>query len=129
VAGLVVIMIASSGLDWILEATGVFPSVEEQRRDGFDTAWMLVLALAYRVVFAAVGGAVTALLAPSRPVRHVAVLVIVGAVIGTVGVIATMGVTPAWFAVCLIGLTACAAWLGGRYTVRQPMSFHMLSAR
>jgi hypothetical protein len=66
-AGLVAILVPSNGTDAVLEATGVFPSVAVQQERGFDATWMVALALAYRGVYAAAGGYVTAALAPEHP--------------------------------------------------------------
>lgn len=115
-AGLVTIVILSNGTDTVLELTGVFPSLEAQRNDGFNTPWMLVIALSYRLVFGFVGGRVTATLSPSRPSRHVAALVAIGGLLGLAGVIATLGISPAWFSISMFVLTPVAVWLGGRST-------------
>jgi hypothetical protein len=81
-AGLASIVILATAVDTVLEQIGVFPSIAEQRRNGFDVGWMLALALTYRFAFAIIGGYVTAALAPSRPTRHVTVLMIIGFVLG-----------------------------------------------
>jgi hypothetical protein len=49
-AGLVAIIILSNGTDTLLETTGVFPPVAVQRQQGFDTVWMVMLALVMVVV-------------------------------------------------------------------------------
>jgi hypothetical protein len=54
-AGLVAILALANGTDAALEATGVFPSVAVQRERGFDTTWMVALALVYRGVYATAG--------------------------------------------------------------------------
>ena len=112
-AGLATIIALSNGIDTVLESTGIFPSLDEQRSHGFNTPWMLLLALSYRVVFAFVGGRLTAVLSPSGPNKHVAAPVILGFVLGLAGTVASWGFTPAWFALAILGLTPAAAWLGG----------------
>jgi hypothetical protein len=119
-AGLLTIIVLSNGVDAVLEATGIFPSLEEQRINGFYTPWMVVLALSYRVAFGFVGGRVTAALAPASPSRHVAALVIIGALRGLAGTSAVWGITSAWFSIAVMVLTPAAAWLGGR----QPSAAH-----
>lgn len=114
VAGLVAIVVLSNGTDLILEATGVFPPVAVQQEQGFDTTWMVVLAIVYRSIYTVVGGYVAAALAPSRPMRHAIALGLVGIVLGILGAIATWGITPAWFNVLLIVIGLPCVWLGAR---------------
>jgi len=113
-AGLVAILVLSNGTDAILEATGVFPPVAVQKEQGFDTPWMAALALVYRGVYAAVGGYVTAALAPNRPVSHAVILGIVGIVLGVLGAVATWGITPAWFNVLLLVIGLPCVLLGAK---------------
>lgn len=108
-AGLVTIVVLSNGTDTVLEATDVFPPLAVQQEQRFDTPWMV--ALAYRGVYAVAGGYVTAALAPNRPVRHAVVLGVVGIVLG---VVATWGITPAWFNVLLVVLGLPCVWLGAK---------------
>jgi hypothetical protein len=112
--GLAVIIALSNGTDTVLELTGVYPSVEEQRWDGFDTPWMLATALAYRVMFAVIGGYATARLAPARPAAHVTALLVIGCLLGLGGLAAASGVTPLWFSLAVLILTPLAVWVGGR---------------
>lgn len=135
-AGLATIVVLSTGVDTVLEVSGVFPSLVAQRSDGFDTLWMLALALTYLCVFAAVGGYVTARLAPSAPMRHVLVLVAVGALLAVGGAAAAAGITPAWYTFAVILLTPVAAWIGGRRATHrradrrhQPAAFQRRSQR
>jgi hypothetical protein len=102
-----------------LEATGVFPPIEEQREHGFTTGWMVALAFAYRLVFTVVGGYVTAALAPNLPMRHVIILGIIGIVLGILGAISTWGTTPAWFSIALIILGLPCVWLGAKLRMRK----------
>jgi hypothetical protein len=122
-AGLITIIVLSNGTDTVLEATGVFPPVAVQQEQGFDTTWMVALALVYRGVYSVVGGYVTAALAPNRPVRHAVVLGIVGMVLGVLGAAATWGITPAWFNILLIVLGLPCALLGARARSR-PLPRH-----
>jgi hypothetical protein len=87
-AGLATIIARSNGIDTVLESTGIFPSLDEQRSHGFNTPWILLLALGYRVVFAFVGGRLTAVLSPSSPNKHVGALVTLGFVLGLAGTVA-----------------------------------------
>jgi hypothetical protein len=128
-AGLVAIVVLSNGTDTVLEATGVFPPLAEQRDNGLTTWWMVLLALTYRVVYMVVGGYATAALAPHKPLRHAAVLGMIGVVVGILGAVAARGITPAWFSIVLVLLGLPSVWLGGKLRtsmrVRQgPYSAH-----
>jgi hypothetical protein len=50
-AGFVLPLILSRSADILLESTGLFPTVAQQRADGFDVLWMNLLALCYRMAF------------------------------------------------------------------------------
>lgn len=119
-AGLVTIVVLSNATDTILEATGVFPPVAVQRDQGFDTKWMVSLAIFYRSVYAVAGGYVTAALAQNRPVRHAVALGIVGIVLGVLGAVATWGMTPAWFNILLLVLGPPCVWLGAMLRIGRP---------
>jgi hypothetical protein len=117
-AGLIVIILLSNGTDAILEGTGVFPSLEEQQRNGFTTPWMVTLAFLYRLVFMVLGGYITAALAPNNPIRHAIILGIVGIIIGVVGAAAAWNIVPAWFSIGLIILALPSVWLGAKLRTR-----------
>lgn len=115
-AGFITIFILSNGMDKILEGTGVFPTVDEQLKHGFTVWWMQALTLFYRIIFTAVGGYVTAKLAPSRPMRHVIILATIGTVPGAVAslAVASMGIFPVWYSVALVAIGFPSVWLGGK---------------
>lgn len=115
--GLLAVIILSNGTDMILEATGIFPSVAEQRAQGFNTPWMAGLALFYRLIFLIAGGYVVAYLAPNKPILHVVILGAIGTVLGILGAIATWGFAPAWFLLSPVILGIPFVWLGGRLRV------------
>ena len=117
-AGLVAIIVLSNGTDTLLETTGVFPPVAVQRQQGFDTVWMVMLALVYRSIYMVVGGYIAATLAPSRPMLHAVALGIVGSVLGILGAVATWDLTPAWFSISLVILGLPCVWLGGKLKTR-----------
>jgi hypothetical protein len=89
-----------------------------QRKQGFDTVWMVVLAIVYRSIYMLVGGYVTATLAPNRPMGHAIALGIVGIALGIAAAIATWGITPAWFSISLVILALPCVWLGGKLKTR-----------
>jgi hypothetical protein len=116
-AAFVTVFALSIGTDFVMEAAGIFPSFKEQQEHGFHAWWMLSLALIYRSIYAVVGGYVTAALAPSRPMRHVMVLGVIGLVSATLGTIANwdkMTGSTAWYPILLILLTLPCVWLGGK---------------
>jgi hypothetical protein len=124
-AGFVLPLILSRSADILLESTGVFPTVAQQRADGFDVLWMNILALCYRMAFGVLGGYVTAAVAPNRPARHVHLLAIIATAVAVISNIAvatipaTANVLPAWFAVALVLIAYPSTWLGGHWYLRK----------
>lgn len=109
-AGMIAIVILSIGTDSVLEALGIFPPPEQ----GLFTPWMLTLALVYRSVYAVVGGYLTAVLAPNRPMRHAIILGLIGVVASTFGAIAGWDLSAHWYPVALIITSLPCTWLGAR---------------
>ncbi len=118
-AGLVTIILLSAITDTILEASGVFPTMEEQQRSGFNDGWLQILALTYRFIYTLLGGYLTAKLAPASPVVHVIVLAVIGTTVGILGLIAvaSLGIFPLWFSIAVIVISFPALWLGGKLGV------------
>jgi hypothetical protein len=84
---------------------------------------LYVLALSYRIVYAVLGGFVTARLAPRAPMRHVTVLPVIGLVLGIVGAIAAVtrgDLGPNWYPIAIAVTAYPCTWLGGRLGVRKP---------
>jgi len=111
-AGFVAVAVLSLGTDEVLHALQIYPPWGQAMADS-----LFLLATAYRIVYGVVGGYVTARLAPDRPMKHAVALGIVGLVVSTLGVVATIGKGPAfgplWYPI-VIALTALpCAWLGG----------------
>ena len=117
VAGLLVIMVVSTAADFVLHALGVFPPWDQRVPDP-----LLVLATAYRILFGAAGGYLTARLAPDKPMTHAVALGIVGIVLSTAGAVVTWNAgpqfEPKWYPLVLIAIAAPSAWLGGRLAGR-----------
>jgi hypothetical protein len=77
---------------------------------------LFVLALSYRIVYALLGGWLTARLAPQSPMRHVTVLAVIGLVAGIVGVLVSLGngeLGPLWYPVGIAVTAYPCTWLGG----------------
>ena len=118
--GFVAVVVLSIGTDQVLHMLNVNPPWGVPMRD----TGLLLLALAYRIVYTVAGGYIAARLAPSAPMRHAVILGLIGLIPGTAGVIAAASTDlgPLWFPVVLdlSGLPCC--WLGGvlhRATERQ----------
>jgi hypothetical protein len=97
--------------DDVLHRIGVFPPWG-QSYFGF---WPYVAAVTYRSVFATLGFAITAHLAPRRPLLHVGILAGIAAAAGVLGVVAaaTAKMGPVWYPVALLATILPCAWLGG----------------
>src|SRR5512138_2963536 len=118
IAGLLVTVILSTGVDAVLHATGIFPPLGKPMSGG-----LFGLALAYRLVFNTLGCYLAARLAPRNPMTHAWILGGIGMAIGAVGAIATWNSGPEfgphWYPIALIVTTPPCAWLGGRLATRK----------
>lgn len=114
-AGILVIVILSIATDTLLESVGFFPPATEGL---FDNS-LLAIALAYRTIYAFVGGFVTAKLAPSNPKKHVMILLIIGVVLGILGVVAGWNLSQHWYPISLVFTSAFAVWLGGKKVIKK----------
>ncbi|MGB7070242.1 MAG: hypothetical protein WBD22_12175 [Pyrinomonadaceae bacterium] len=111
-AGLILIVVTHSVADFILEKTGVFTPPDQR----FDTTWMVVTALVYRIIFTIAGGYLTSALAPSRPMLHSLILGAFGFAISAIAAIPLipMDLGPAWYPIALAITAFPAAWFGGK---------------
>ncbi len=112
-AGFMVVFILSVVTDIILEKSGVFPPLNQPESYLW---WMYLLALIYRTIYTILGGYITAILAPNRPMSHVIILGIIGVILSTIGTIVNwnkMSASDAWYPVLLIVLALPSVWLGG----------------
>ncbi len=88
--------------------------------DAYDAAGrvtdvpVLILLQALVGVFAVVGCALTAHLAPSAPMRHALILGALGLAFNLAGSAAMWDTAPVWYHVLGWALTMPYAWLGGR---------------
>ena len=118
VAGFLVVVILSLGTDVVLHSTGVFPPWDQPVTDA-----LLLLATAYRTVYAIAGSYVTARLAPDRPMQHALAGGVVGLAVSIAGAVATWNAGPAfgphWYPVALIVSALPCAWAGGKLRVMQ----------
>lgn len=112
VAGLFFIFLTHNGTDFILESLGIFTPITQR----FDTTWMVVTALVYRIIFSIGGCYVTAWLAPSQPMFHAMILGSIGLVLSTAAaiVLIPMDLGPAWYPIALALSALSCAWIAGR---------------
>lgn len=113
-AGVILIVVASTAVDLVMHATGIIP-------DGpMWPWWQNALALGYRCVIAVIGGWLTARLAPSAGERHATILGLIGLALGTLGVVATWNLNygPHWYPIALAATALPCCWLGGRLARR-----------
>jgi hypothetical protein len=115
-AGMLVVVILSLGTDLALHAAGIFPALGQRMSDA-----LLVLATAYRTVYAVAGGYVTARMAPDRPMQHALVGGLVGVALAALGAIVTWNraLGPHWYPLALIVTAMPTAWLGGKLRLMQ----------
>ncbi|MBP1773011.1 MAG: hypothetical protein H6P99_2174 [Holophagaceae bacterium] len=111
VAGFVAVVALSLATDQAMHMLKVYPPWGQPL---FATG-PLLLALAYRCVYAVFGSWLAARLAPGRPMRHALALGAVGFVVSLLGAAATIPLSlgPVWYPVSLIITALPCAWLGG----------------
>ena len=115
--GLVAVFVLSLGTDQVLHTLQVFPPWGQPM---YETG-LLLLALAYRIVYGVVGGYVTARLAPRHPMRHALALGVVGLGLSTAGAIGMRDLGPSWYPIALVVSALPCAWLGGVLAQGAPM--------
>lgn len=111
-AGLILSIILSVGIDTILEQTGVFPHI----KDGLFITWQLALAATYRTLIAVLAGFTTAHLSKTNRARNVKILAIIGLIVNALGIVAgiKLGLGPVWYPIVLTILIVPAVMLGGK---------------
>jgi hypothetical protein len=107
--GFVTVVVLSVGTDQVLHVFEVYPPWGQPMYD----PGLNLLALAYRCLYAVVGGYVTARFAPHAPMRHVLVLGVIGLVLSVAGAIAMWSAGPGWYPVSLVVTALPSTWLGG----------------
>ena len=112
-AGFLTIAVLDNLIDFILHSTGVYPPLGQTMSDG-----LLLFALAYRTVDAIIGSYVAASLAPSHPLRHALSLGVVGIVLSSLGVVATLiagpELGPVWYPLALVAICLPCTYVGGK---------------
>ena len=110
--GFLSVAVLSLATDQILHVLEVYPPWGEPMWD----PGLNLLALSYRIVYTVLGGYITARLAPRSPMRHVAVVGILGLIAGSAGAIAAITLAdlgPNWYPIALAVTGFPCVWLGG----------------
>ena len=109
--GFIAVVALSLGTDEIFHLLKVYPPWNEPM---FDPGQNL-LALSYRILYGILGSYITARFAPHKPMAHALFSGLIGTVMGTIGVIATlpMHLGPSWYPIGIAVTALPCAWLGG----------------
>jgi hypothetical protein len=108
-AGFVAVVALSIGTDALLAYTLV-PGLAHS--EATTNVWLFIVA--YCSFYSAVGGYLTARLAPNRPVGHAIVLGVIGLIAGLMGVFfGPRGAGPAWYPIAIAAQALPFSWLGG----------------
>jgi hypothetical protein len=107
--GLLSTFVATTAVDLVLHATGVFPPYAQIMSDA-----LFVLAIAYRIPLNIAGCYLAARLAPYNPRAHALALGFVGLLLSSVGAIAMWKFGPAWYSLGNILVALPCAWVAAR---------------
>lgn len=113
-AGIIIIVFLSVLTDIVLETIGFFPPAMA----GLFDPVLLLIALAYRTLYAFFGGYITAKLAPNNPEKLVKILLVIGTVMGLLGVFAGWNLSQHWYPISLVISSGLAVWYGGKYGMK-----------
>jgi hypothetical protein len=114
-AGLVATFAVTTATDVVMHLAGVFPPLHAPPM----SSALFSLALAYRVVYDVAGSALTARLAPDRPMGHALTLGGIGVALSIAGAVAMRGAGPAWYPLAIAASALPSAWLGARLVARR----------
>jgi hypothetical protein len=122
VVAIVAALVANAGLslatDQLFHLLGVYPAWGQPLYQPELNA----LALAYRIAYGLVAGIVVARLAPRAPMRHAAVLGVMGLALATIGAgvaVAQYDLGPVWYPVALAVVSFPTVWLGAAWHGRR----------
>jgi len=104
-AGFLAVVILSTVADLAVSSSGLFPPI--------NTTPMLAFALAYRILFTILGGAITAWISPESKMRSVWILAGLGQLAGIAGVFAGWNLSAHWYPLALALTAIPSVWLGG----------------
>jgi hypothetical protein len=122
VLAIVAAIVANAGLslatDQLFHVLGVYPPWGQPMHEPELNA----LALAYRIAYGVVAGVVVARLAPRAPMRHAAVVGVVGFALATLGAVVAItqyDLGPDWYPVALALVSFPTVWLGAGWHERR----------
>ncbi len=107
VAGIVVVVALSEGMDWLVVKLGL-------SFNGPNLNMMFAFATFYRCLAAVAGGYTTARLAPSAPVMHAIILGVIGTIPAIAGVVMMWSYGHHWYPIALAVTALPCCWLGGK---------------
>ena len=110
-AGVVGIVVATTLVDVMMHAAGVYPPKGQPLTDAHA-----LVASSYRLLIGIGGGWLTARFAPGHAMRHAIVLGGVGTALALIGLLATwkLDLGPRWYPVSLVVLAIPQCWVGGK---------------
>jgi hypothetical protein len=116
VAGIVVGVALTLGVDALLQHVGIIPQLGGRLSDR-----AAMLAVAYRVIFSVLAAYITARLAPYRPMLHAMIGGWLGFFVALVGTVVTWNrdLGPHWYAIAVALIAVPSAWIGARIWGRQ----------
>lgn len=109
-AGFALGAILSITTDSILEKLGIM-SMENFQQSSFV---IIVLVIVYRFIFNVVGCYLTAKLAPNKPMKHVIIIGIIGALLSILAAIALWDKAIPFYNITIILISIPSAWVGGK---------------
>jgi hypothetical protein len=112
VAGMVFIVVLSTGTDWVLQHS-ILPAMNTPQ----VTPALLGLALVYRATYGVCAGWITAKLAPNYPLRHALILGAIGMAFAALGTYVMWSFPDHWYPLALTLLALPQTWLGGRLAI------------
>lgn len=115
VVGFVAVGVLHTVTDMALVRAGVFPPIN---RPDLFTPMLYGIAIGQRSAWNVLGGVLTALLAPNRPVGHAIVLGAIGTAMNIAGAIIMWRVGAHWYPFTLAVLAMPCCGLGGLLVVR-----------
>ncbi len=107
-AGFIAVFVLSLSTDQLFHALGIYPPWGEPMTD----TGLLLLALAYRIVYGIAGGYLVARLAPRNPLRHAMIMGGIGFVLSLAGGIAMWDMGAHWYPIALALSAIPCAWAG-----------------
>ncbi len=79
----------------------------------------LVIAFIYRSLYTILGGYITASLAPTRPMKHIIIAMIIGGILGVLGAIGNWKLGTHWYPVAIAMTGPIFVFLGGELKIKK----------